>query len=222
MERQPRGPVERSSPPRRSRPREEDERREAARRTEELTIAEAEGDAAQGRAQGDRAPKELVSSIELQEAAARSRERQDRARAGEDEVGAPETRGRSGRRRARRDARLREGAGEADQRAAAEDDGQVAARAGTVVYVMRGDEKVKIQATRRGSSASVMQIVGLSKMRGAGRVDEVDLAKIATDQTVTVHLRRAAGRRAAQGEDHRDREVAAAEIAEPIRARRSA
>jgi multidrug resistance efflux pump len=62
-----------------------------------------------------------------------------------------------------------------------------APRAGTVVYMTRGDEKFKV-GDQTWKLGPVMQIVGLSKMRGAGRIDEVDLAKVAVGQAVTVHL----------------------------------
>lgn len=62
-----------------------------------------------------------------------------------------------------------------------------APRAGTLVYMMHGDEKIKV-GDQTWKLGQVVQVVSLSKMRGAGRVDEVDLAKVAIGQVVTVHL----------------------------------
>jgi HlyD family secretion protein len=64
----------------------------------------------------------------------------------------------------------------------------VAPRAGTVIYPTswRGEKK------KVGDSAwrmeVVLQVVGLEKMIGKGQVDEVDIARVATDQVVTLRL----------------------------------
>jgi multidrug efflux pump subunit AcrA (membrane-fusion protein) len=64
----------------------------------------------------------------------------------------------------------------------------VAPRAGTVIYPTswRGEKKKVGDAAWRWDV--VLQVVGLDKMRGRGEIDEVDVARVAVGQAVTLRL----------------------------------
>lgn len=66
---------------------------------------------------------------------------------------------------------------------------EVAPRAGTIVYPSRGEgnEKRKVGDTV-WRMEEVISIVGLGKMVGNGQIDEIDLAKVAESQVVTLRL----------------------------------
>ena len=66
---------------------------------------------------------------------------------------------------------------------------EVAPRAGTIVYPSRGEgnDKRKVGDTV-WRMEEVISIVGLGKMIGNGQIDEIDLAKVAEGQVVTLRL----------------------------------
>lgn len=160
---------------------------ELARRDDELKIAEAEAALRKAQLKTD-APGDLVAQVQQKELALdeeSARLSLDAARQRAEQVR---------RSNAEEVQRLTEKASYAGQRVAQLQKTigrmQIAApRAGTIVYPIgeQGGEKHKVGDTVWWVE-DVVQIVGLGHMRGNGQVDEVDMARIAERQPVTLRL----------------------------------
>ncbi len=157
-----------------------------ARRTEELTIAEAEATLRKATLK-TAAPDELTASV-------------DRKQLLLDEQGAKialeQTRTKAGRQKRSDEAEI---AGLVEKREYAAHRAELLAsqlpkmvvkapRAGTIVYPSRGGGEKKKVGDPAWRLESILQVVGLGKMVGAGRIDEVDIAKVAIKQPVSLRL----------------------------------
>ncbi len=157
-----------------------------AREDERLALSEAEATLRKAKLAAD-APAELVAVIELEKSRldlelAEQRVRHLRSKANSAQRGDNAELQRWKRRRDRAEERVTE------IRAAIEAMTVKAPRTGTVIYQSDWQGEKKKVGDGAWRSQVVMQVVSLEKMQAIGEVDEVDIAKVAATQRVTLRL----------------------------------
>ena len=157
-----------------------------ARRTEELTIAEAEATLRKATLKAT-APDDLTASVDRKQVLLDEQSAK---------IALEQTRTRATRQARSDDAEI---AGLAEKRAYAAHRAELLAsqiprmvvkapRAGTLVYPSRGGGEKKKVGDNAWRLENILQVVGLGKMVANGRIDEVDIAKVAGKQQVSLRL----------------------------------